>query len=69
MRLQCYQGINEEKAIGQYDREPSGTLCAPEEQEQPDTRLGEIKREMTSREYFIAGPLLEAIEQDIRAFC
>src|SRR5712691_85340 len=28
LRLQCYQGINEEKAIGQYDKNPQN-LYAP----------------------------------------
>jgi MoxR-like ATPase len=39
IRLQCYQGINEEKAIGQYDRSLQ-ELYPLDEQERPDARLG-----------------------------
>ena len=64
LRLQCYQGINEEKAIGQYDKslQELYVLLMSKSEHTPD--WAEIKREVTSRAYFIAGPLLEAIEQD-----
>jgi len=64
LRLQCYQGINEEKAIGQYDRnlQELYILLMSKSAETPD--WGEIKREVTSRSYFMAGPLLEAIERE-----
>jgi MoxR-like ATPase len=66
LRLQCYQGINEEKAIGQYDRslQELYVLLMSKSDQMPDWT--EIKREVTSRAYFIAGPLLEAIEQNQR---
>ena len=63
LRLQCYQGINEEKAIGQYDKslQELYVLLMSKSDQTPD--WAEIKREVTSRAYFMAGPLLEAIEQ------
>jgi hypothetical protein len=66
LRLQCYQGINEEKAIGQYDKnlQELYILLMSKSAQTPD--WGEIKREVTSRSYFMAGPLLEAIEQEKR---
>jgi hypothetical protein len=64
LRLQCYQGINEEKAIGQYDRslQELYVLLMSKSARTPD--WAGIKREVTSRSYFMAGPLLEAIEQE-----
>jgi MoxR-like ATPase len=64
IRLQCYQGINEEKAIGQYDRslQELYVLLMSKSDQKPD--WAEIKRELISRSYFMAGPLLEAIEQE-----
>lgn len=65
LRLQCYQGINEEKAIGQYDKslQELYVLLMSKSTQSPD--WVEIKREVTSRAYFMAGPLLEAIEQEM----
>ena len=64
LRLQCYQGINEEKAIGQYDRslQELYVLLMSKSDRAPD--WAQIKREVTSRAYFMAGPLLEALEQE-----
>jgi len=64
LRLQCYQGINEEKAIGQFDKslQELYVLLISKSAQAPD--WAEIKREVTSRAYFMAGPLLEAIEQE-----
>ena len=66
LRLQCYQGIDEEKAIGQYDRslQELYVLLMSRSTQTPD--WAQIKREITSRAYFMAGPLLEAIEQEER---
>jgi MoxR-like ATPase len=65
LRLQCYQGINEEKAIGQYDKslQELYVLLMSKSTQAPD--WAEIKREVTSRAFFMAGPLLEAIEQEM----
>ena len=64
LRLQCYQGINEEKAIGQYDKslQELYVLLISKSLKTPDWE--EIKRQITSRAFFMAGPLLEAIEQE-----
>ena len=64
LRLQCYQGIDEEKAVGQYDRslQELYVLLMSRSTQTPD--WAQIKREITSRAYFMAGPLLEAIEQE-----
>ncbi|HKR27379.1 MAG TPA: MoxR family ATPase [Acidobacteriaceae bacterium] len=64
LRLQCYQGIDEEKAIGQFDRnlQELYVLLMSRSTQTPD--WPRIKREITSRAYFMAGPLLEAIEQE-----
>ncbi|MGA7522059.1 MAG: AAA family ATPase [Acidobacteriaceae bacterium] len=64
LRLQCYQGIDEEKAIGQYDRslQELYVLLMSRSTQTPD--WAQIKREITSRAYFMAGPMLEAIEQE-----
>jgi MoxR-like ATPase len=66
LRLQCYQGINEEKAIGQFDKslQELYVLLMSKSDHTPD--WAEIKQEVTSRTYFTAGPLLEAIEQKQR---
>ncbi len=66
LRLQCYQGINEEKAIGQYDRglQELYVLLMSRSGQAPD--WAQIKREITGRSFFMAGPLLEAIEQEKR---
>jgi MoxR-like ATPase len=65
LRLQCYQGINEEKAIGQYDKslQELYVLLMSKSSQTPDWE--EIKRQITSRAFFMAGPLLEAIEQEL----
>jgi len=64
LRLQCYQGIDEEKAIGQYDRslQELYVLLMSRSTQTPD--WAQIKREITNRAFFMAGPLLEAIEQE-----
>jgi hypothetical protein len=66
LRLQCYQGINDEKAIGQYDKnlQELYVLLMSKSTQTPD--WNQIKREVTGRSYFMSGPLLEAIEQHER---
>jgi MoxR-like ATPase len=66
LRLQCYQGINEEKAIGQYDKSLQELYVLLMSKSDHTPNWTEIKREVTSRAYFMAGPLLEAIEQNQR---
>src|ERR1700740_515947 len=54
LRLQCYQGINEEKAIGQYDKslQELYVLLMSKSEHTPDWE--EIKRQITSRAFFMA---------------
>jgi MoxR-like ATPase len=65
-RLQCYQGINKDDAIGQYDRslQELYVLLMSRSTATPDWEM--IKREVTSRAFYLAGVLLEAIEQPQR---
>jgi MoxR-like ATPase len=64
LRLQCYQGINEDKAIGQYDKSLQELYVLLMSKSEHTPGWGKIKREVTSRAYFMAGPLLEAIEKE-----
>lgn len=66
LRLQCYQGINEEKAIGQYDKSLQELFVLLKTKAEGEHDWGQIRREVTSREFFLAGPLLIAIEQEER---
>ena len=65
--LQCYQGIDDETAIGTFDRslQELYVLLKSKSSETPD--WDEIKSKITSREFFVPGALLESIEQDTRA--
>jgi hypothetical protein len=60
-RLQCFEGLNEEKAIGRFD--PSlQQLCIQlkAQSNTPDWHL--LQSELHGREFFVAGPLLRALE-------
>ena len=52
LRLQCYQGINEEKAIGQYDKSLQELYVLLMSKSDHTPNWAEIKREVTSRAYF-----------------
>lgn len=66
LRLQCYQGINEEKAIGQFDRSLQELFVLLKTKAEGPCDWEQIRRDVTSRAFFLAGPLLAAIEQDER---
>ena len=66
LRLQCYQGINEEKAIGQFDRSLQELFVLLKTKSEGVYDWDQIQRDVTSRAFFLAGPLLTAIEQDKR---
>jgi len=66
LRLQCYQGINEEKAIGQFDRSLQELFVLLKTKAEGPCNWEQIRRDVTSRAFFLAGPLLAAIEQDER---
>jgi len=60
-RLQCYEGINEEKAIGKFD-ESLQRLFVELKSQATDTDWGALKTELHSRDFFTAGPLVRALE-------
>jgi MoxR-like ATPase len=64
-RLQCYEGITEEKAIGKFD-EPLQKLFLETQKE----RLGEawdaIRKRLHSLDFFTEGPLLRALRYQER---
>jgi MoxR-like ATPase len=62
-RLQCYEGINEEKAIGKFD-EPLQRLCVELKAKSNSFDLESLQRELHGRRFFIAGPLLSALEYE-----
>jgi MoxR-like ATPase len=59
-------GYQRRKAIGQYDKSLQELYVLLTSKSDHWPAWAEIKREVTSRSYFMAGPLLEAIEQDQR---
>jgi MoxR-like ATPase len=60
-RLQCYEGLNEEKAIGRFDR-PLQQLCIQLKAQSTVPDWHALQTELHSREFFMAGPLFRAIE-------
>jgi MoxR-like ATPase len=66
LRLQCYQGINEEKAIGQFDKSLQELFVLLTAKTEGTYEWDQIRRDVTSRAFFLAGPLLMAIEKEKR---
>jgi len=62
-RLQCYEGVNEEKAIGKFD-EPLQRLCADLKAKCGGVDWESLQIELHGRQFFIAGPLLTALEYE-----
>ena len=62
-RLQCYEGVNEEKAIGKFD-ESLQRLCVELKAKSADTDWAEMKKQLHGGEFFSAGPLLSALRHD-----
>jgi len=62
-RLQCYEGINEEKAIGKFD-ESLQRLCVELKAKSSGVDWESLQIELHRREFFIAGPLLSALEYE-----
>jgi MoxR-like ATPase len=60
-RLQCYQGINDEKAIGRFD-ESLQRLCVELRAKSAIVEWESLQIELHSRQFFFAGPLLCALE-------
>jgi len=60
-RLQCYEGINEEKAIGRFD-EPLQRLCVELKAKSNGVDWESLQAALHGRQFFSAGPLLSALE-------
>ena len=60
-RLQCYEGINEEKAIGKFD-EPLQRLCVELKAKSVSMDWESLQTELHSQQFFRAGPLLRALQ-------
>src|SRR4051794_37425535 len=60
-RLQCYEGINEEKAIGKFD-EPLQRLCVELNAKSNGVDWESLQAALHGRKFFSAGPLLSALE-------
>ena len=61
-RLQCYEGINEEKAIGKFD-EALQRLAVELVSKSGTVEWETIKRDLHGQKFFSAGPLLRAVQQ------
>jgi len=59
-RLQCYEGINEEKAIGKFD-EPLQRLAVELRAKTGSIEWEALQQELHSEKFFSAGPLLRAL--------
>jgi hypothetical protein len=62
-RLQCYEGINEEKAIGKFD-ESLQRLCVELRAKSADADWEPLQAELHRQEFFSAGPLLRALQYE-----
>ncbi len=60
-RLQCYQGISEDKAIGKFD-ESMQQLCVDLKAKSTSIQWDELQIELHGRRFFSAGPLLRSLE-------
>ena len=62
-RLQCYEGINEEKAIGKFD-EPLQRLCVELKAKSISVDWESLRTELHGQQFFSAGPLLRALQYE-----
>jgi len=60
-RLQCFEGINEEKAIGKFD-EALQRLAVELQSKSGAVEWEALKQELHSEKFFSAGPLLRALQ-------
>ena len=59
-RLQCYAGIDEEKAIGKFD-EPLQRLAVELRSKRGSIEWEDLQQELRSERFFSAGPLVRAL--------
>jgi MoxR-like ATPase len=64
-RLQCYEGINEEKAIGKFD-ESLQRLWVELLSKSGNLNWETVKHEIHGLQFFAAGPLLRALQHETR---
>src|SRR5882762_9311583 len=64
-RLQCYEGISEDKAIGKFD-EGLQRLFLETQGEHLEKDWGEIRRRLHTLDFFAGGPLLRALRYENR---
>jgi MoxR-like ATPase len=62
-RLQCYEGIGEDKAIGKFD-ESLQRLCVELKAKAAGVDWELLKRELHGEQFFCAGPLLRALQYE-----
>jgi MoxR-like ATPase len=62
-RLQCYEGVNEEKAIGKFD-EPLQRLCVELRAKSSNVDWECLQTELHGQQFFSAGPLLSALQHE-----
>ncbi len=62
-RLQCYEGINEEKAIGKFD-EALQRLCVELKSRSSNVDWESLQAELHGQQFFSAGPLLRALRYE-----
>jgi MoxR-like ATPase len=61
-RLQCFEGINDEKAIGKFD-EPLQRLAVELHSKTGEFAWEALKQELHGQHFFSAGPLLRALQR------
>ena len=62
-RLQCYEGINEEKAIGKFD-DALQRLYVELKAKSNSVDWESLRAELHGQQFFIAGPLLRALQYE-----
>jgi MoxR-like ATPase len=62
-RLQCYEGIDEEKAIGKFD-ESLQRLCVELKSKSSSVDWEFLQAELHGQQFFSAGPLLRALQYE-----
>lgn len=62
-RVQCYAGIDEDKAIGRFD-ESLQRLFVEIKARSSETDWRALGNDLQRREFFLAGPLLRALEEE-----
>lgn len=62
-RLQCYEGINEEKAIGKFDESLQRLYLETQGNSSSGSWTG-LRRDLHTLDFFVEGPLLRALQYD-----